>query len=290
MRGLTLALGVALMAGCTHWAEYGQGGAAEELPESAMPVQEELPESAMAVQEEVDAAVHYELQQDFNHSRQHLEVLVLRGAQRCFPASVHTARLQRNRVARELEGGLIADAEVSLLDLRIELHHLEQKIEAMNHADYCWQMDQGSDPEMAKQSESQVTSQSADLSDVDFEALSRLLNSDNQFAFGSDQINPKYRQNLASSCTILQQAEGVAIAVTGHADASGEDTYNRHLSSRRALVVVDFLTACGIEARRIELSFSGDSQPLFAGHSPEVYLVNRRVEIQLESDSQQVSE
>jgi outer membrane protein OmpA-like peptidoglycan-associated protein len=280
MRSLTLALGVvALLAGCTHWTEYGQGGAAEELPESAMPAQEEI-----------DADVRYELQQDFNHSRQHLEVLVLRGAQRCFPASVHTARLQRNRVAREIEGGLSADAEASLLDLRIELHRMEQKIESMNHADYCWQKDQLPDPEMVNQSESQVTSQSTDLSDVDFETLSRLLNSDNQFAFGSAQINPKYRQNLASACTILQQAEGVEIAVTGHADASGEGTYNRHLSSRRALVVVDFLTACGIEAGRIELSFSGDSQPLFAGHSPEVYLVNRRVEIQLESDSQQASE
>jgi len=301
MRGLTLALGVALLAGCTQWSEYGQGGAAEELPESAMPVQEELTESEMAAQEEltesemaaqeeIDAADRHELQQDFNHSRQHLEVLVLRGAQRCFPASVHTARLQRNRVARELEGGLIADAEVSLLDLRIELHRMEQKIESMNHADYCWQKDQRPDPEMANQSESQVTSQSASLSDVDFEVLSRLLNSDNQFAFGSDQINPKYRQNLASACTILQQAEGVAIAVTGHADASGEDTYNRHLSSRRALAVVDFLTACGIEASRIELAFAGDSQPFYTGRSPEVDLVNRRVEIQLESDSQQVSQ
>jgi outer membrane protein OmpA-like peptidoglycan-associated protein len=189
-----------------------------------------------------------------------------------------------------LEGGLISDAEVSLLDFRIELHRLEQKIESMSHADYCWQKDQGTDPEMAKQSESPIRERSADLAEVNFEDLSRLLNSDNQFAFGSHQINPKYRQNLASACTILQQAGDIAIAVTGHADATGDDRNNRRLSSKRALVVVDYLTACGIETSRIELAFAGDSQPLYAGRSPEIDLVNRRVEIQLESDSQQVSQ
>jgi len=279
MRGLNLALGLVLLAGCTHWTDYGQGGAAEELPESAMPVQEE-----------VDANALYELQQDFDHSRQHLEVLVLRGAQRCFPASVHTARLQRNRVARELGGGLITDAEISLLDLRIELHHLEQKIEAMHHADYCWLKDQDSDSEMAKSAESSDPKKPTDPADLSFVHLSRLLNSDNQFAIGSHRLNPKYRQNLASACKILQQTENVTIAVTGHADASGDDNYNRLLSSKRALAVVDFLTACGIETSRIELAFAGDSQPFYAGRSPEVDLVNRRVEIQLESDSPQVSQ
>jgi outer membrane protein OmpA-like peptidoglycan-associated protein len=290
MRGLNLALGVALLAGCTHWSEYGQGGAAEELPQSAMTDQEELQEAEMTSREEAEAAVHDELQQDFNHSRQHLEVLVLRGAQRCFPASVHTARLQRNRVARELEGGLIADAETSLLDLRIELHRLEQKIESMKHADYCWQKDQESGSEMLKLSESSTPRESAYPANVGFENLHRLLNSDNQFAFGSHRINPKYQHNLASACKTLQQAGDVAITVTGHTDASGDDSYNRHLSSQRAMAVVDFLTACGIEASRIELAFAGDSQPFYAGRSPEVDLVNRRVQIQLKSDPQQVSQ
>jgi len=264
-----------LTGGCTQWSEFGQGGAAEDFPASVFID----PESE-------DGQVMRELRQDFDYSRQYLDVLILRGAQRCFPASVYTASLKENRVARELGGGLIDDAEVSLLNLRLDLQQLEQKLDATTDADSCWVNNGGSAPQAAQQgAETMVKVMPADEtqpSSFDLIHLSALLNSDNQFAHGSYQINPKYEENLVEACSKLQQMPEIGLRVTGHADASGDSAQNTLLSSMRAMTVVSLLTACGTDAERISLFFEGDSKPQFSGRSPEIDMVNRRVSIELD--------
>jgi outer membrane protein OmpA-like peptidoglycan-associated protein len=281
VRRLTLIislLGTTALSGCTQWSDFGQGGAAEDLPDSVI-----------LDQDSAFTYASHELRQDFDYIRQHLDVLILRGAQRCFPASVYTASLGENRVARELAGGLIDDAEISLLDLRFDLQRLEQKLDAIANADSCWEQDTGAVPETAQQiGENTSTAMVADasvLSEFDAAHLSALLNSDNQFAYGSEQINPKYEQNLVAACTALKQKPGVGLRVTGHADASGNSDQNAVLSSRRAMTTVNFLISCGIDAERIKLSFEGDKQPQYSGRSPAIDLVNRRVSIELDIDS-----
>jgi len=278
VRGLTIILAAAaatLLGGCTHWTELGQGGAAEDLPQ-------------VAVVDDSDADIESvrELQQDFDHSRQHLEVLILRGAKRCFPASVHAAGLKVNRVAREIAGGLLGDAEASLLDLRIDLHRLERKIEALSNDGFCSAQNPDYTPRAAAV-ESTVAVESA--TDVDLSGLAQLLNSDNQFAHGSHLINPKYRENLAAACALLKPEPGIRLIVTGHADASGNSEQNSLLSSRRAMTVADYLITCGIDSSRIQLFFEGDSNPRYDGRAAEIDLVNRRVAIRLEAVQQQVA-
>jgi len=264
--------------GCTHWTEFGGGGAAEDLPDTLV----------MNVDSDSYHASH-ELRQDFDYLQQHLDVLILRGAQRCFPAAVYTASLGENRVAREIAGGLLDDAEVSLLNLRIDLQQLEQKIDAVSNADSCWEQGAKARPESAlpegdSSSTTSVTRPPV-MSEVDVVRLTALLNSDNQFAHGSSQINPKYQQNLALACVTLVQEPGIGLMVTGHTDASGDRNYNIALSSRRTKEVVDFLISCGIAAGRILLSFGGDSSPQYSGRSPAIDLVNRRVSIVLDVDN-----
>ncbi len=277
MRSLTIAVAAAatmLLAGCTHWTELGQGGAAEDLPPTAM-----------SGESDADNETVRELQQDFDHSRQQLEVLILRGAERCFPASVYAAGLKVNRVAREIAGGLLEDAEVSLLDLRIDLHRLERKIESLSNDGFCTAQQAHAAPEPDPAEPADTVEP---VADVDLAGLSLLMNSDNQFAHGSHRINPKYRENLAAACALLGPEPGIRLVVTGHADASGDSEHNRQLSSRRAMTVADFLIACGIEPGRIELLFDGDANPRYSGRSAEIDLVNRRVAIRLEPGQQQV--
>lgn len=280
---LTGLLCMPLMAGCTTWADSGQGGAAEDLP------QLESSEPDQVVSENTR-----ELLQDFNLSQRHLDVLILKGAQRCFPASVHTARLRQNKVAREIAGGLVSDAETSLVDLRLDLQRLQRKLEAIANSDSCWADEPQARP-VAMQKESVNPSSSAVVAapmQIEFDSTGLLaqLNSDNQFALGSDQINPKYEDNLAMACVTLTQRPDIRLEVTGHADASGNSDHNAALSSRRAMSVAEFFVACGISPERIALAYEGDQDPQYSGRSPAIDLVNRRVSIEIDFGERQNSQ
>ena len=279
MRRLSLLIGLlcatTLTGGCTQWTEFGQGGAAEDLPASVFID----PESE-------DGQVMHELRQDFDYSRQYLDVLILRGAQRCFPASVYSASLRENRVSRELAGGLIGDAETSLLNLRLDLQELEQKIDAITNAESCWQQDAGATTQAAETMSASPVADEVIQPAYDETRILALLNADNQFAHSSDQVNPKYEQNLADACNALREIPRFELRVTGHADASGGRDQNILLSSKRAMTVVHLLTDCGIDAGRIKIAFEGDKQPQYSGRSPEIDLVNRRVSIELEISGQ----
>ena len=108
-----------------------------------------------------------------------------------------------------------------------------------------------------------------------------LLNSDNQFAFDSADINPKYAIRLARAVQLLNKHSDLRLRITGHADALGEVAHNQALSLARAMKVSRYLRLMGLSSDRIELDAAGSSNPLFGGTTPQDRLVNRRVSIEL---------
>jgi outer membrane protein OmpA-like peptidoglycan-associated protein len=205
----------------------------------------------------------------------------MEGANQCFPASVHLAKLRENRIAREIAGELFEDAENNLIIQRLDLNRIEQKLEAVVTETSCWASDSLDKPEEMKVDSIDKPVDTAELRSTDILHLFKLLNSDNQFALNSDQINPKYALNLIRACSLLDNEPDIKLNVVGHSDASGKTDYNATLSSRRTMAVVEFLSDCNIDIARINSSFEGDSAPLYDGRSPAVDLVNRRVSIEL---------
>ena len=69
------------------------------------------------------------------------------------------------------------------------------------------------------------------------------------------------------------------IVVYGHADASGTEQRNNHLSELRARVVAELLRKSDPEFARVEVQYFGDRSPLVPneGHNPEPR--NRRAEV-----------
>ena len=263
-------IGMPLLSGCTSWTEFGQGGAAEDNPPTEV---------------KTDAAVvsynPHELRQDLNHNQRHLDVLVMEGANQCFPASVHLAKLRENRIAREIAGELYEDAENNLIIQRLDLNRIERKLEAVVTEASCWTSNAEDKTEETRVDSTGKPVDTAKLVSTDSLHLFKLLNSDNQFALNSDQINPKYAQNLTRACSLLNNEPNIKLNVVGHSDASGKTDYNATLSSRRTMAVVEFLNHCDIDLARIDSSFEGDSAPLYGGRSPAIDLVNRRVSIEL---------
>jgi outer membrane protein OmpA-like peptidoglycan-associated protein len=85
--------------------------------------------------------------------------------------------------------------------------------------------------------------------------------------------------------SIDEAPSDVRVIVEGHADGTGDDAYNRALSTRRAEAVRDFLVAHGVAAERIELRTRGEGAPLVAETDERALSMNRRVVVHLERTS-----
>jgi outer membrane protein OmpA-like peptidoglycan-associated protein len=72
------------------------------------------------------------------------------------------------------------------------------------------------------------------------------------------------------------------IELDGHSDNSGNRLTNRDLSRRRALAVMDFFKANGVQESQITLRFHGERYPLAPNTNPANRAKNRRVNVHLE--------
>jgi outer membrane protein OmpA-like peptidoglycan-associated protein len=105
------------------------------------------------------------------------------------------------------------------------------------------------------------------------------------FDFDRSTLTPAGRDTLNRVITTLQQRTDLQIAVEGHTDPFGSDSYNQSLSERRAQSVVDFLTRGGVASSRIvqrgfgEQCLMLDDDRTSPTRSRAEHRANRRVEI-----------
>jgi outer membrane protein OmpA-like peptidoglycan-associated protein len=100
-----------------------------------------------------------------------------------------------------------------------------------------------------------------------------------QFATGGDVVLPASEPTLLELSQLLgEHPEITRIAVDGHTDNVGRDANNLGLSRRRALAVVRWLVAHGVDERRLEARGFGPKQPLESNDTEAGRSKNRRVE------------
>ncbi len=80
------------------------------------------------------------------------------------------------------------------------------------------------------------------------------------YDFDKSNIRKRYYQKLDSVFTILSENPELRLSISSHTDSRGSDAYNIHLSKRRALAVVDYLTKKGIDRDRLVISWHGEQQ------------------------------
>lgn len=250
----------ALQSACSS-TPHGKGGMAEHYLDTYISV-----EADHHLQPE------HGLRFDFDLLRRQLEVLVLEGAEYCFPASVVKGREQEQRIARQLYGEMYFDATNDILIQRANLARLERQMDAVK--DICRPPVNNFGTSIANQTSEQDRSKLIAI-------LYDLLNSDNQFALDSFQLNPKYVIRLAEAAAILREHIDFDLRVIGHADVLGEDKYNADLSLQRAQQVSRYLSVMGVSPSRLTSEASGEKQPLFPGDEPHIRLVNRRVSVEI---------
>ena len=112
------------------------------------------------------------------------------------------------------------------------------------------------------------------------------LAGDYLFGFDESALTEEAREALSEVLVLYNEYEGTAIAIAGHTDSKGSDTYNQTLSERRATVVSQWFADNGIDESLITAQGFGEAQPVAENEldgrdNPEGRSQNRRVEIHI---------
>ena len=112
---------------------------------------------------------------------------------------------------------------------------------------------------------------------------SLVLNMPRNVTFDVDRadVHANFHPVLNSVSLVLKQYEKTLIDVVGHTDGSGTLVHNMDLSQRRAAAVGRYLSAQGIDSRRIVTQGRGSQFPIASNDTPEGKQQNRRVELVL---------
>lgn len=104
------------------------------------------------------------------------------------------------------------------------------------------------------------------------------------FDSGRDQIKDAGEATLTEVAGVLKEIEARQFQIAGHTDnvpLRRRGRTNWHLSSSRAVNVARFLIEQGVPANRISAAGYADTQPVASNETPEGRQQNRRIEIVL---------
>lgn len=99
------------------------------------------------------------------------------------------------------------------------------------------------------------------------------------FAFDARELAPEAKPVLDTLGAYLYRHPELRIAITGHTDDQGSETYNLQLSRARAEAVLAYLAQLGIAPTRLTATGVGEQQPLVPNDTEPHRAQNRRVEI-----------
>lgn len=99
------------------------------------------------------------------------------------------------------------------------------------------------------------------------------------FATNSSDLSPAFFDVLNSVSKVLAEYEQTIVEVAGHTDSTGAESYNQHLSERRAGAVAAYLGAQGVIGQRLITVGMGELRPMSDNSSAAGRQANRRVEI-----------
>lgn len=106
--------------------------------------------------------------------------------------------------------------------------------------------------------------------------INQIMSEDVYFDFDRSELTEKAKELLAQVAELLMKETRFTITIEGHTDARGTEDYNFTLGAKRAMKVKEFLSAYGIEGKRMESVSYGKEAPKAEGATEEAYSQNRR--------------
>ena len=106
-----------------------------------------------------------------------------------------------------------------------------------------------------------------------------IMPGDVTFDTNSSEISPQFYAVLGDVADVLNTFPATYVDINGHADSTGDASYNQGLSERRAASVARYLVAQGVLRDRFYVGGLGERSPIASNDTPEGRALNRRVEI-----------
>lgn len=94
-------------------------------------------------------------------------------------------------------------------------------------------------------------------------------------------LKPKSIPELEKIIRFMQENPEIRVEISGHTDNSGQSSYNKQLSEKRALAVFQYLTQKGISSTRLSHIGHGQDKPMASNESEEGRQQNRRIEFRI---------
>lgn len=101
------------------------------------------------------------------------------------------------------------------------------------------------------------------------------------FESGKWDLDEKSKPELDKLVRLLKANPALRLEISGHTDDVGDDKRNLDLSLRRANAVRDYLTAAGIDPKRLETKGYGETRPVVPNTTDEARQQNRRMEARI---------
>lgn len=111
--------------------------------------------------------------------------------------------------------------------------------------------------------------------------LSMLADYDINFDLEKYNIDSQDVQRLSTVLKVLLANENANISIEGHADNTGEESYNNPLSKNRSKSIKDYLVNLGIDENRLSTKAFGETMPKASNDTEEGRAINRRVEFKV---------
>ncbi len=101
------------------------------------------------------------------------------------------------------------------------------------------------------------------------------------FDFDKSTLRPQSNIELNNLYNIMVTNPKLRIEISGHTDIIGSAEYNKSLSMRRAMAVVDYLISRGISKNRMTYAGYGFDEPMAPNDTDEGRQLNRRTEFKI---------
>ncbi len=98
------------------------------------------------------------------------------------------------------------------------------------------------------------------------------------FDHDKTEIKLEFQAYLLEMIRVVNGHSDLRIQVTGHTDADGSEIYNQDLSRRRAKSIEVFFNANGLELKKLQIDFKGESEPIDNNKTEAGKKLNRRVD------------
>jgi peptidoglycan-associated lipoprotein len=108
----------------------------------------------------------------------------------------------------------------------------------------------------------------------DFVAIADLA--DIHFDFDRYDITPAAAPILDRNAAWLKSRTSAIVLIEGHCDERGTSEYNLALGDRRAKATMNYLTARGVDVRRVTVISYGEDRPQCREHTEACWAKNRR--------------